>query len=97
MPRLWDSIYGFSSQGRLGCPKDYNHFKSGLEPLIEKIQHSKKHLGKIPKRNPDLSGKKSDEILKIRQRLKKAIEIESYEEAAKLRDLLKEKESSDEF
>ena len=87
----------FRAQGRLGCPKDYNHFKLGLEPLIEKIQHSKKHLGKIPKRNPDLSGKRSDEILKTRQELKKAIELESYEEAARLRDLLKEKENPDEF
>ena len=40
---------------------------------------------------------KSDEILKIRQELKKAIELESYEEAARLRDLLREKENPDEF
>ncbi len=87
----------FRAQGRLGCPKDYNYFKIGLEPLIEKIHHSTKHLGKIPKRNPDLSGKKSDEIFKIRQDLKKAVEQESYEKAAILRDLLKQKERTDEF
>lgn len=87
----------FRAQGRLGCPNDYVHFRKGLEPLIEKIHRLGKHLGKIPKYSPPISQASLNEIIRIRQDLKKAIEAEAYEEAARLRDLLKQKEAPNGF
>jgi protein arginine kinase activator len=84
----------FRSEGRLGCPHDYAVFRAGLRPLLERIHRSTRHVGKSPRRG--VSDKSVAELLELRQRLGQAIEAEAYEEAARLRDLLREKEGSDE-
>src|SRR5262245_18228898 len=38
----------FKAEGRLGCPNDYKIFQNALEPLLERIHRSKRHVGKIP-------------------------------------------------
>jgi len=42
----------FRAQGRLGCPHDYDVFRSLLEPLIERVQNgATRHAGKSPSRH----------------------------------------------
>lgn len=84
----------FRAQGRLGCPNDYVHFRKGLEPLIDKIHRMKKHLGKCPGNSVPISETHLNDIIRLRQELKSAIESEAYEQAAKIRDLLKQKGNS---
>jgi protein arginine kinase activator len=82
----------FRAQGRLGCPCDYEVFRAGLEPLLRKIHRSSTHRGKAPRR-PGSSSAVSSELIELRRRLEQAIRKETYEEAARLRDLLRHKEA----
>jgi protein arginine kinase activator len=82
------SYLDFRQHGRLGCATDYTVFKEGLVPLLEKIHGSTEHLGKIPSSSGEAQTV-SRELLELRQSLRRAIDKEDYEEAAKLRDRIK--------
>lgn len=75
----------FRMQGRLGCPEDYKVFKKGLEPLLEKIHGGTHHIGKIPS-NAGQEVTKQKTLRKLRHDLEKAVKLEAYEDAAKIRD-----------
>lgn len=84
----------FKEKGRLGCEKCYETFRRFLLPLLKKIHSSIVHTGKSPvSLDKKTSGK--PRITELHQRLKKAIQLEEYEEAARLRDQIKELEKSD--
>jgi protein arginine kinase activator len=83
----------FRAEGRLGCPHDYDVFRVGLEPLLQRIHRSERHVGKRPRHWPaDASA--AAELVDLRMRLRVAVESEAFEEAAELRDLLRTKEAS---
>jgi protein arginine kinase activator len=84
----------FRAQGRLGCPHDYAVFRLGLEPLLQRIHRAIRHLGKAPRHRPELAYQAK--LVELRQRLQSAVEGEAYEEAARIRDLLRQKEATDE-
>lgn len=75
----------FRSQGRLGCPQCYEAFADELLPLLENIHGDTQHTGKFPKRAPEAS-RRQHELIRLRNQLRSAVEAESYEEAARLRD-----------
>ena len=82
----------FKKTGRLGCPKCYSAFNNELLPIVRRIQKGTQHTGKIPKR----TGSKlrvRKEIEDLKAQLKAAVEKEAFEEAARLRDRIKELES----
>jgi len=81
----------FKKIGRLGCGQCYNAFKKYLAPLLKRIHGSAQHMGKIPCK-PGRACKKKPETQDLRLKLQKAIEKEDFEEAAKLRDKIKESE-----
>lgn len=82
--------YGeFRTLGRLGCAHDYEAFKPGLLPLLERIHRKTAHVGKRPKRRPRAT---LTEIAALRKELRQAVDREEYERAAQLRDLIKQKE-----
>ena len=85
----------FRAEGRLGCPHDYAVFRRGLEPLLQRIHRASRHAGKAPRRRPPSPAQEA-ELLELKRRLRTAVEAEQYEEAARLRDLLREKEAADE-
>jgi protein arginine kinase activator len=85
----------FRAQGRLGCPHDYLVFRGGLTPLLQRIHRSQRHVGKTPHRSV-LPPEQQAEWVELRRRLQTAIDREAYEEAARLRDLLRNKEATDE-
>jgi protein arginine kinase activator len=82
----------FRQQGRLGCPHDYTVFRAGIVPLLEKIHRSARHVGKSPRRGPAALAEQA-ELIELRRRLREAVEAEAYEEAARIRDLLRQKEA----
>ena len=85
----------FRAEGRLGCPHDYEVFRAGLVPLLQRIHRGERHVGKHPRR-PRRSAALQSAIVDLRRQLRTAVEAEAYEEAARLRDLLRIKEATDE-
>ena len=83
----------FRNSGRLGCPHDYQEFREELVPLLENIHGETKHCGKSPRRLPHNKQTQS-ELIQLRNRLKQAVTKEDYEEAARLRDRIRQLEES---
>jgi protein arginine kinase activator len=77
----------FRNSGRLGCPHDYEEFQAELVPLLESIHGELKHAGKAPRRPKPATGRR--ELAQLRRQLQDAIQRESYEEAARLRDSIR--------
>jgi protein arginine kinase activator len=85
----------FRAEGRLGCPHDYQAFRVGLEPLLQRIHRSLRHRGKTPRYGRELAARQA-ELMELRGKLRAAIDAEAYEQAACLRDLIRQKEATDE-
>lgn len=78
----------FKKKGRLGCAGCYTTFKTQLVPLFKKIHSSIHHEGKSPiKAGTNLS--RELKLKDLKERLERAIKLEEYEEAARLRDEMK--------
>jgi protein arginine kinase activator len=82
----------FRAAGRLGCPHDYAAFRTALAALVEKIHRHGRHVGKIPTHFQE-NRQWQAEVVRLRRQLRTAVETEAYEEAARLRDLLRQKEA----
>ncbi len=93
----------FKKFGRLGCGICYPSFRKYLMPLLKKIHGSTQHVGKMLtnletkvetniETDVGLKEEKKTDLVDLRMKLQKAIEREEFEEAAKLRDKLRELE-----
>jgi len=83
----------FRNSGRLGCSHDYNAFREELLPLLENIHGETRHVGKAPRRSPQAKQTQS-ELAQLRKQLLQAVSREAYEEAARLRDRIRQLEES---
>ena len=81
----------FKQLGKLGCDECYDSFQEKLFPLIKSVQGSEKHIGKIPSRASECL-KREREIEKLREKLDKYVLDENFEEAAVMRDKIRELE-----
>lgn len=79
----------FRTGGRLGCPHDYQAFDQGLLPLIRRAHGASRHVGKVPKRQPEAPTR----LLRLRAELRRAVDREDYEQAVRLRDQIRQKDS----
>jgi protein arginine kinase activator len=83
----------FRQNGRLGCTKCYESFKAMLEPLISSIHGNVRHVEEVPvaeSPTPTIERRsQKPEIVELRKRIEAAIKAEQYEEAARLRDEIK--------
>lgn len=77
----------FKNEGRLGCPHDYDAFRAALEPLLVRIHRGTAHAGKVPK---TIAARL--ELAALKAQLTAAVAAENYEEAARLRDRIRQKE-----
>ncbi len=93
----------FKKTGRLGCSECYATFDEYLLPLIKRIQGSVEHFGKAPS-GASLSQeaapewekpKKIDKLAELKGQLQRAIKMEEFEEAARLRDKIREAEKKE--
>lgn len=88
-PRCGFTQADFKKAGRLGCPECYKTFAEPLGGLLKTMHKGTRHVGKVPeslRQTRDLS----DRVKALEKRLAKAIESEDFEEAALLRDELKQ-------
>jgi protein arginine kinase activator len=79
----------FKKSGRLGCTMCYQTFAEPLEGLLKTMHKGTRHVGKVPessRHGRDLT----DRLKQLQKKLTKAIEQEDFEEAAILRDEIKQ-------
>jgi protein arginine kinase activator len=90
-PGCGKTYHDFVKAGRLGCGVCYTQFEKEIEPVVRKIAANPEHVGKVPKRR---SGSLLTwrEIEGLRRGLDEAVRTENYEEAARLRDQIRELE-----
>lgn len=80
----------FRSGGRLGCATEYEVFKPGLLPLLQRVHGHVSHTGKRPRRGAATPGSQAV-FVQLRRQLRDAIDREQYELAAQLRDQIRGK------
>lgn len=78
----------FRSKARFGCANDYDVFKAGVVPLLEKIHGSSQHCGKVPA-TADAGRRKESDLIKLKRELDRVIKQEDFEKAAEIRDRIK--------
>jgi protein arginine kinase activator len=91
-PKCGFTYQNFTKIGRFGCGDCYDAFKKHISPLLKRIHGSDRHMGKVPV----IAGKTPKDtrnLQDLRTRLDKAIQMEEFEEAARIRDRIKEVES----
>lgn len=77
------TYYDFKQTGRFGCSNCYMVFRPNVTPILQKVQSGESHVGKVPKRS---GVRLADQIEELRNRLKRAVQDEEFETAARLRD-----------
>ncbi|MFD0716800.1 UvrB/UvrC motif-containing protein [Paenibacillus sp. GCM10027626] len=83
----------FSKMGRFGCSNCYSQFGDKLDPILKRVHGNTVHVGKIPKR----SGGKIQlqrEVEQLRHKLLELVAREEFEQAASIRDRIRELERS---
>ncbi|MDD5043985.1 MAG: UvrB/UvrC motif-containing protein [Candidatus Omnitrophica bacterium] len=94
-PNCGMTYENFIKMGRLGCSECYYAFKKYLVPLLKKIHGTSQHVGKAPhKLTRVVKAAPQDEMQVLRDKLQKAVEAEEFEEAARIRDQIKEAQKS---
>src|SRR5690349_4039466 len=79
----------FKKAGRLGCSECYKTFAEGLEGLLKTMHKGTRHIGKVPEALRQ-TRELSDRLKLLQKKLAKAVEEENFEQAAALRDEIKQ-------
>ncbi len=79
----------FGKSGRLGCAGCYAAFSKMLLPLIKRVQRSTTHVGKRPGNVPKQVSFTHD-LRVLQDRLRKTVQLEEFENAAKIRDEIRQ-------
>lgn len=85
----WDSEK-MKKTGKLGCPECYYSFKDNLMYSLSVMHRGSIHCGKIPSAVENGRNVIMANLLKLQKELENHIKNEEYEEAAKVRDKLKD-------
>ena len=86
----------FKSTNRFGCENCYKTFNEEFQAIIKRVQASSKHEGKYPKRFGCDTAQIKD-VSQLRALMSEAIQNENFEEAARLRDEIRNLEASEEL
>jgi protein arginine kinase activator len=78
----------FKKAGRLGCSECYVTFAEGLEGLLKTMHKGTKHIGKVPQ-SLQQSRDLSEKLKNLQKKLDKAVAEEDFEQAAQVRDEIK--------
>ncbi|NLK38822.1 MAG: hypothetical protein GX303_01050, partial [Clostridiales bacterium] len=86
------SYADITKTGKLGCSRCYSNFEAELNPTLRTIHGNVRHIGRSPKQFREKSDKQH-RIERLKEQLAKAIQVEAYEDAAKLRDQIRQLEN----
>lgn len=85
-PYCGTSPADFRKTGRLGCSQCYPHFESQLRALFRRVHGAAQHVGKVYV-SPDEGADDAEvRLAALKRRLERAVELEDFETAARLRD-----------
>ena len=79
--------------GKVGCSECYSTFYDELLPYLKRVHGSTKHVGKVPNSAPLMVTPKKETIDDLRKELARLVAEENYEQAAVVRDKIKEMEA----
>ncbi|HEX3797284.1 MAG TPA: UvrB/UvrC motif-containing protein [Verrucomicrobiae bacterium] len=79
----------FKKAGRLGCAECYATFAEGLEGLLKTMHKGTHHVGKVPQ-SLQQSRELTERLKTLQKKLSKAVDDENFEQAALLRDEIKQ-------
>ena len=82
----------FKKTGRLGCSGCWETFDNALAPLIKAMHKGQRHVGKVPTHAAHTL-LVSEQIKDLGTQLDKAVREEKYEDAAQIRDQIRELET----
>lgn len=85
-PRCGCSFRQFRKTGRLGCAHCYVTFEEEMSALLRKIHGSNEHVGIHETDAIAALDEDEERLLGLRRELRRAVEAEEYERAARLRD-----------
>lgn len=79
----------FAKTNRLGCSQCYKDFAVAMKPLLSRLHGHAEHVGRTPEHmGTNISA--ASHMEKLRRQLEMAIAMEEFEQAAELRDTLRE-------
>ena len=79
----------FRATGRWGCARCYSQFEAGIRELLRRVHGHSRHIGQVYKAPRSETRERSAVLGELRERLRRAIEGEQFEQAADLRDRIK--------
>jgi protein arginine kinase activator len=88
----------YTTNNLFGCAHDYHAFSEQLEPLLKRYHGATRHVGRAPSRAPEVVATPEPVATPASMRrrleaaLKEAVTKEHYEEAARVRDQLRQLE-----
>ena len=77
------------SEGKAGCPVCYSVFREELAPTLGRLHGSATHRGRAPSKQR-AKKMRENELACLEKQLKKAVSEEKYEDAAVLRDKIRD-------
>jgi protein arginine kinase activator len=96
-PSCGATLRDFRQTGRLGCADCYRAFEPQLRDLLRRVHGNAQHAGERyrgaaaspPPAADDSSRASGDTLPDLRERLRRAVEAEDFELAARLRDAIR--------
>ena len=79
----------FRSTGRWGCARCYSQFETGIRELLRRVHGHARHIGRTYHAPKSETLERSAVLGELRERLRRAIDNEQFEQAAELRDRIK--------
>ncbi len=88
-PKCGFTQVDFKKAGRLGCADCYATFAEGLEGLLKTMHKGTRHVGKVPQALQQ-TREMAERLKTLQKKLSKAVDDENFEQAALLRDEIKQ-------
>lgn len=92
-PLCHATLRDFQKNGKTGCPECYKTFAEELKETIRSIHGNVRHVGRTPIANRRLH-EKEKKLAELKSKLKTAVSEENFEEAARLRDMIRGMENN---
>ncbi len=83
------SLRKFQKEGRLGCTDCYRVFAREIQGVLSSLHEASGHVGRIPKSQTKPPSPEAKLAL-LQERLSEAVRSEAFEDAARLRDEIRE-------
>ncbi|HUI71348.1 MAG TPA: UvrB/UvrC motif-containing protein [Spirochaetia bacterium] len=91
-PRCGTKASDFRKQGKLGCGECFSAFQKDVKAIVSQMAARPHHTGRLPRTFAEQSATAVANDA-LREELRDAVEREDYEEAARLRDRIREIDS----